>query len=100
MPRRKWDTKPRLLASIERAHELIGYAPSTTFADGLAETVRWFSQHWSQIEEASRFGPGRSPAVPRATSSGEESDAPEERSSGEPLPAPAESFDGEPSPVS
>jgi UDP-glucose 4-epimerase len=99
VPRRKWDTKPRLLASIERAHELIGYAPNTTFADGLAETVRWFSQHWSRIEEASRFGPGRSPAVPRAVSPGEEGDAPEERSAGEALRDAVESLEGEPYPV-
>lgn len=61
--RRKWDTKPRLLASIERARDLIGYAPQTTFEDGLQRTIAWFKEHWDDIEAAARFGPGMSSAV-------------------------------------
>jgi len=34
-PRRKWDTKPRLLASVDRAKKLIGYQPNTPFPEGL-----------------------------------------------------------------
>lgn len=61
--RRKWDTKSRLLASIERARELIGYDPSTPFDVGLQRTVEWFRNHWEAIEDAARFGPGVSSAV-------------------------------------
>lgn len=61
--RRKWDTKPRLLAAVERANELLGYEPSTPFDKGLANTVEWFHQNWDRIEAGARFGPGVSSAV-------------------------------------
>jgi len=61
--RRKWDTKSRLLASIERARELIGYDPNTPFEKGLANTVQWFRDNWAKIEASARFGPGVSSAV-------------------------------------
>ena len=35
--RRKWDTKPRLLASVDRAKSLIGYQPNTPFHRGPEE---------------------------------------------------------------
>ncbi|MBW1953810.1 MAG: NAD-dependent epimerase/dehydratase family protein, partial [Deltaproteobacteria bacterium] len=47
--RRKWDTKPRLLASVDRAQQLIGYQPHTTFEAGLQQTIAWFQQNWDQI---------------------------------------------------
>ena len=61
--RRKWDTKSRLLASIDRARELIGYSPSTQIAEGLANTIQWFRDNWTHIEACARFGPGVSSAV-------------------------------------
>ena len=61
--RRKWDTKDRLLASIDRAGELIGYEPNTPFEVGLDQTVAWFRDHWDEIEASARFGPGTSSAV-------------------------------------
>jgi UDP-glucose 4-epimerase len=61
--RRKWDTKDRLLASIDRARELIGYNPGTTFEEGLKHTIDWFKENWDKIEEAAKFGPGVSSAV-------------------------------------
>jgi len=61
--RRKWDTKSRLLASIDRAGELIGYEPNTSFETGLANTIQWFRDHWDQIEASASFGPGTSSAV-------------------------------------
>jgi nucleoside-diphosphate-sugar epimerase len=61
--RRKWDTKSRLLASVDRARELIGYNPETLFEQGLKNTIEWFRLHWDQIEAAARFGPGVSAAV-------------------------------------
>lgn len=61
--RRKWDTKSRLLGSIERARELIGYNPTTQFDEGLKKTIGWFDENWDRIEKAARFGPGVSSAV-------------------------------------
>ena len=61
--RRRWDTKSRLLASIDRARHLIGYEPQTEFEEGLELTVQWFRENWAQIERAASFGPGASSAV-------------------------------------
>lgn len=61
--RRKWDTKSRLLASVDRARDLIGYEPQMPFEQGLRNTVRWFSENWDNIERSARFGPGASAAV-------------------------------------
>ena len=65
--RRKWDTKSRLLASIDRAQELIGYEPEIIFETGLGNTIRWFRDHWDQIEASACFGPGVSAAVREMT---------------------------------
>jgi len=53
--RRKWDTHSRLLASVERARQLLGYQPTTDFRDGLMETVRWFRSNWDRIQASARF---------------------------------------------
>ena len=60
---RKWDTKSRLLASIDRARELIGYEPKTAFEDGLKETIAWFKDNWDNIDKSAEFPPGMSSAV-------------------------------------
>jgi len=61
--RRKWDTKPRLLAAVDRAQQLIGYQPHTSFEAGLKQTIAWFQENWERIAAAARFGPGMSSAV-------------------------------------
>ena len=61
--RRKWDTKSRLLASTERAKELIGYQPKTSFEEGLKNTIDWFKKKWKLIERDAAFTPGMSSAV-------------------------------------
>ena len=63
LERRRWDTKPRLVAAIGRAGEVLGWQPEVGLEQGLAETVRWFRENWSRIEPAARFGPGTSSAV-------------------------------------
>lgn len=65
--RRKWDTKSRLLASIDRACKLISYEPKTPFEGGLKNTIRWFQENWERIEASARFGPGVSSAVREMT---------------------------------
>lgn len=55
VPRREWDHKTRLLASIEKAGRLIGYEPEIDFREGLERTVRWFRDNWEQIGAAARF---------------------------------------------
>lgn len=71
LQRRKWDTKSRLLASVERAKNLLGYEPRTSFNEGLKNTVTWFRQNWAHIEESASFEPGMSSAV-RTTDEKEE----------------------------
>jgi nucleoside-diphosphate-sugar epimerase len=62
-PRRVWDTKNRLLASVDRARELLGYVPKMPFEEGLRKTVQWFEQNWEDIERDAEFPPGMSSAV-------------------------------------
>ena len=61
--RRKWDTKSRLLASIDKAKDVVGYKPETEFKEGLMKTINWFKENWDRIEESASFGPGISSAV-------------------------------------
>ena len=61
--RRKWDTKSRLLASIDRAKDLLGYDPQTTFEEGLKKTIQWFRDNWVAINRDAEFPPGMSSAV-------------------------------------
>lgn len=61
--KRKWDTKSRLLASVEKAKEILGYEPQTSFEEGLDKTIEWFKENRDRIEESARFGPGASSAV-------------------------------------
>lgn len=61
--RRKWDTKSRLLASVDRANELLGYKPGTSFDVGLAKTIDWFKKNWDNIVASASFEPGMSSAV-------------------------------------
>jgi len=55
VPRRSWDTKERLAASIDKARTVLGYSPSTAFRNGLERTIVWFRQHWQEIQAAARF---------------------------------------------
>lgn len=61
--RRKWDTKPRLLASIAKARSLIDYHPLVDFEEGLAANVEWFEDNWELIEQLADFKPGMNTAV-------------------------------------
>ena len=62
-PRRLWDTKPRLLASIEKAGRLIQYKPLVDFDEGFTLTKEWFTDNWETIEKLADFKPGMSSAV-------------------------------------
>jgi len=62
-PKRKWDTKPRLLASIEKARKLIKYHPMVQFKDGFMKNIEWFRDNWDIIEAMADFPPGMSSAV-------------------------------------
>ncbi len=61
--RRKWDTKSRLLASIDRAKKLLGYEPQTSFEEGILKTIQWFKLNWDSINRDAEFPPGMSSAV-------------------------------------
>jgi nucleoside-diphosphate-sugar epimerase len=62
-PRRHWDTKPRLLASIAKASRLIQYKPLVDFEEGFTLTREWFIDNWEMIEKLADFTPGMSSAV-------------------------------------
>jgi nucleoside-diphosphate-sugar epimerase len=62
-PPRVWDTKKRLLASIDRARELLGYEPKMEFTEGLKLTIQWFRDNWQNIQMSADFPPGSSSAV-------------------------------------
>ena len=61
--RRKWDTKSRLMASIDQATELLDYEPQTSFENGLRHTITWFQVNWDAINRDAEFPPGMSSAV-------------------------------------
>jgi nucleoside-diphosphate-sugar epimerase len=61
--RRVWDTKNRLLASVDRAKAVIGYEPKMEFEQGLANTIQWFKDHWDHIRRDAEFPPGSSAAT-------------------------------------
>lgn len=48
--RRDWDKKNRLLASIEKAREVLGYDPNMNFEDGLKQVNIWFIKNWKNID--------------------------------------------------
>jgi nucleoside-diphosphate-sugar epimerase len=63
LARRKWDTKDRLLASVEKARLLLGYEPRTSIEEGVEATVEWFRRNWKMILQSANFQPGSSSAV-------------------------------------
>ena len=62
-PPRKWDTKKRLLASIDLANDLIDYKPIVNFKDGLKANFEWFNNNWTNIQSSADFPVGMSSAV-------------------------------------
>jgi nucleoside-diphosphate-sugar epimerase len=66
---RVWDTKKRVLASIDRAKDVLGYSPTTGFEQGLAHTIAWFQQNWDAIRRDAEFPPGMSAATPGVVAS-------------------------------
>jgi UDP-glucose 4-epimerase len=60
---RIWDTKNRILASTDLAHNVVGYEPTMPFDDGLHETIAWFQANWDNINHDADFPPGMSSAV-------------------------------------
>lgn len=61
--RRRWDTKPRLLASNEKAKKILNFNPDQDFEKGLSKAIEWFEVNWENITKAAKFGPGISSAV-------------------------------------
>jgi UDP-glucose 4-epimerase len=53
--KRSWDKKPRLLASIEKARETIGYEPRVDFREGLKQVYAWFVENWENIKKSADF---------------------------------------------
>tara|TARA_B100000242_G_C42856412_1_gene397585 strand:- start:89 stop:697 length:609 start_codon:yes stop_codon:yes gene_type:complete len=60
---RKWDTKKRLLASINLAKKTFGYKPLIGFDEGLSYNIDWFIENREIIDKATDFPPGMSSAI-------------------------------------
>lgn len=61
--RRNWDTKSRLLASNEKAKNILKFNSSKSFEEGLTEAHLWFKKNWDKINESADFKIGMSSAV-------------------------------------
>jgi len=55
MARRNWDAKTKLLSSIEKAEDILGFKPSISFDEGLERTHQWFVDNWNEIEKSAEF---------------------------------------------
>ncbi|MGN1363510.1 MAG: SDR family NAD(P)-dependent oxidoreductase [Methanobrevibacter sp.] len=53
--RRNWDAKTKLLSSIDKAKDLLGYKPTVSFDDGLVKVHDWFVDNWDNIQESAEF---------------------------------------------
>lgn len=53
--RRDWDVKSRLLSSIDKARDILGYEPRMDFREGLEEVHHWFKDNWDNIRGSARF---------------------------------------------
>lgn len=53
--RRDWDAKTRLLSSISKAEQILGYRPQVNFKKGLKQTYDWFHDNWENIEKSTEF---------------------------------------------
>ena len=53
--RRNWDAKTKLLSSIAKAKDILGYKPTVSFDDGLVKVHDWFETNWDNIQESAEF---------------------------------------------
>lgn len=53
--RRDWDAKSKLLSSIDKAKDILGYKPTVSFEDGLKNTHTWFTTNWDNIQKSAEF---------------------------------------------
>ena len=54
--RRNWDKKNRLLASIEKAKNVLCYEPKMNFREGLEHVYSWFVDNLENIKKSADFG--------------------------------------------
>jgi nucleoside-diphosphate-sugar epimerase len=57
--RRTWDKSLHREADISRARSALGFEPTRSVAEGLAETVAWFRDHRAQVTGAVHASEGR-----------------------------------------
>jgi nucleoside-diphosphate-sugar epimerase len=69
--RRNWDKKTRLLASIEKAKNVLGYEPKMDFREGLKRVHWWFTENWLNIKKSTEFGKVAHEERPIETTQGE-----------------------------
>ncbi len=53
--RREWDNKTRIVGSIEKSRDVLGYEPSVGFNEGLDRVHEWFKANHERIERCAEF---------------------------------------------
>jgi nucleoside-diphosphate-sugar epimerase len=53
--RRDWDVKTRLLSSINKARQTLGYEPRVKFEEGVKRLYNWFTENWDNIQRSAEF---------------------------------------------
>lgn len=53
--RREWDNKKRIVGSIDKSQEVLGYEPTVSFEEGLDRVHNWFETNWDRIDECAEF---------------------------------------------
>ena len=49
------NAKTKLLSSIDKAKDILGYKPTVSFDDGLERVYGWFTDNWEDIERDAEF---------------------------------------------
>lgn len=52
---RDWDAKTKLLSSIEKTKDVLGYSPTVSFDEDLKRTNDWFVENWDNIQQSAEF---------------------------------------------
>lgn len=53
--RRNWDVKTKLLSSIDKARNILGYNPEITFEKGIEFVFKWFFDNKKNIDKCAEF---------------------------------------------
>jgi nucleoside-diphosphate-sugar epimerase len=60
---RKWDSREKIIGDNRLCRDILGFQPQPQLESGLDQTIQWFKDHWSDIENSAEFLPGKNPAL-------------------------------------